>query len=95
MDICHESEICKNVTVDSFIMLTDILRFHNHASEHWNEHRISVFADQNMTDLSQRKPASTMITYDSYGAQASNKTHSLYQIKNKCYYLVNIALCRP
>jgi len=94
MDICHESEICKNVTVGSFIILTDILRLHNHASEHWNEHRISVFADQDMTDLSIRKPASTMIPCDSYRAQASNKTHSLYQRKNKCYSLVNIVLCR-
>jgi hypothetical protein len=33
-----------------------------------------VFGNQNMTDLSKRKPASTMITCDSYSAQASNKT---------------------
>jgi hypothetical protein len=42
MDICHESEICKNVTVGSFIILIDILMLHYHAPEHWNEHRISV-----------------------------------------------------
>lgn len=94
MDICHESEICKYVTVGSFIILTDIFRLHNHASEHWNEHKIYVFfADQNMTDLSKRKPASTLIPCDSYTVHASNKTHSLYQRKNECYSLVSTFLC--